>query len=177
MNIKKMTLAMACILSAYAGVAAAATPTVDNITTVHGDVTFTQPSNTVAGIITPVSGLLAMPLIDNTKVASITVAATGATPVLLAYQPTAGKGTIVKKGTAGAEETVTYNGTTTNANTLTLSYGHNQTTNKSVMVGTAWWVTSAAATKSITDDIVLAGDQTVKADTYTISVDVGEYHA
>lgn len=179
MNIKKLVLVAACAMSAYAGVATAAT--VDNQSTVTGEVSFTAPTNSVVGTITPVANLVGGALKNGVKVAHLEVRTAGSAAVNLAWRPTPTVGTF-DSPMSGAHPypVVTYTGKNDPAHHMTVGIGDSDAWSLRA-VGNEFWLASTnqgSDTSSMEESASykLNGDQTIEPDTYIISADVAQYH-
>ncbi|EAX5652415.1 TPA: hypothetical protein ACW2OH_004716 [Salmonella enterica] len=175
MKTEALSLTLTCIISAYAGVASA--NSVTSVSTVSGSVVFIAPADRFSGTISSVPYLSAGTIKDGTKVATVSIKVDGGSSAILAYRFSPGAGSLVKPGGSGEYQSMTFRGMTDN-NKITLAAGRGSGVD--VKVGSGAWVVSGAFNMPMSVDtidlaIVTDGDQKVGADTYLISVDIGEY--
>lgn len=163
-SIKKLIIASALSMMAASCYAGSLVP--NTSTGVSADVNFSNPGQLQAQL-TPVSGLVAGPHKGDEAIATLSVSGSSKQYVVT--------GDYSKPETVGNNSDV-WTVTGKSGNTIKVTFGGVACANKGSLVDGAshkWWV------YNMTDKIAvkLSGSQTVKADTYPVTLHIAEYHA
>lgn len=163
-SIKKLIIASALSMMAASCYAGSLVP--NTSTAVSADVNFSNPGQLQAQL-TPVSGLVAGPHKGDEAIATLSVSGSSKQYVVT--------GDYSKPETVGNNSDV-WTVTGKSGNTIKVTFGGVACANKGSLVDGAshkWWV------YNMTDKIAvkLSGSQTVKADTYPVSLHIAEYQA
>lgn len=163
-SIKKLIIASALSMMAASCYAGSLVP--NTSTGVSADVNFSNPGQLQAQL-TPVSGLVAGPHKGDEAIASLSVSGSSKQYVVT--------GDYSKPETVGNNSDV-WTVTGKSGNTIKVTFGGVACANKGSLVDGAshkWWV------YNMTDKIAvkLSGSQTVKADTYPVTLHIAEYQA
>lgn len=163
-SIKKLIIASALSMMAASCYAGSLVP--NTSTGVSADVNFSNPGQLQAQL-TPVSGLVAGPHKGDEAIATLSVSGSSKQYVVT--------GDYSKPETVGNNSDV-WTVTGKSGNTIKVTFGGVACANKGSLVDGAshkWWV------YNMTDKIAvkLSGSQTVKADTYPVTLYIAEYQA
>lgn len=163
-SIKKLIIASALSMMAASCYAGSLVP--NTSTGVSADVNFSNPGQLHAQL-TPVSGLVAGPHKGDEAIATLSVSGSSKQYVVT--------GDYSKPETVGNNSDV-WTVTGKSGNTIKVTFGGVACANKGSLVDGAshkWWV------YNMTDKIAvkLSGSQTVKADTYPVTLHIAEYQA
>lgn len=163
-SIKKLIIASALSMMAASCYAGSLVP--NTSTGVSADVNFSNPGQLQAQL-TPVSGLVAGPHKGDEAIATLSVSGSSKQYVVT--------GDYSKPETVGNNSDV-WTVTGKSGNTIKVTFGGIACANKGSLVDGAshkWWV------YNMTDKIAvkLSGSQTVKADTYPVTLHIAEYQA
>lgn len=163
-SIKKLIIASALSMMAASCYAGSLVP--NTSTGVSADVNFSNPGQLQAQL-TPVSGLVAGPHKGDEAIATLSVSGSSKQYVVT--------GDYSKPETVGNNSDV-WTVTGKSGNTIKVTFGGEACANKGSLVDGAshkWWV------YNMTDKIAvkLSGSQTVKADTYPVTLHIAEYQA
>lgn len=163
-SIKKLIIASALSMMAASCYAGSLVP--NTSTGVSADVNFSNPGQLQAHL-TPVSGLVAGSHKGDEAIATLSVSGSS--------KQYAVTGDYSKPGTVGNDSDV-WTVTGKSGNTIKVTFGGVACANKGSLVDGAshkWWV------YNMTDKIAvkLSGSQTVKADTYPVTLHIAEYQA
>ncbi|ETE44811.1 Saf-pilin pilus formation protein SafA [Salmonella sp. C3214] len=163
-SIKKLIIASALSMMAASCYAGSLVP--NTSTGVSADVNFSNPGQLQAQL-TPVSGLVAGPHKGDEAIATLSVSGSSKQYVVT--------GDYSKPETVGNNSDV-WTVTGKSGNTIKVTFGGVACANKGSLVDGAshkWWV------YNMTDKIAvkLSGSQTVKADTYPVTLHIAEYQA
>lgn len=163
-SIKKLIIASALSMMAASCYAGSLVP--NTSTGVSADVNFSNPGQLQAQL-TPVSGLVAGPHKGDEAIATLSVSGSSKQYVVT--------GDYSKPETVGNNSDV-WTVTSKSGNTIKVTFGGVACANKGSLVDGAshkWWV------YNMTDKIAvkLSGSQTVKADTYPVTLHIAEYQA
>lgn len=163
-SIKKLIIASALSMMAASCYAGSLVP--NTTTGVSADVNFSNPGQLQAQL-TPVSGLVAGPHNGDEAIATLSVSGSS--------KQYAVTGDYSKPETVGNNSDV-WTVTGKSGNTIKVTFGGVACANKGSLVDGAshkWWV------YNMTDKIAvkLSGSQTVKADTYPVTLHIAEYQA
>lgn len=163
-SIKKLIIASALSMMAASCYAGSLVP--NTSTGVSADVNFSNPGQLQAQL-TPVSGLVAGPHKGDEAIATLSVIGSSKQYVVT--------GDYSKPETVGNNSDV-WTVTGKSGNTIKVTFGGVACANKGSLVDGAshkWWV------YNMTDKIAvkLSGSQTVKADTYPVTLHIAEYQA
>lgn len=163
-SIKKLIIASALSMMAASCYAGSLVP--NTSTGVSADVNFSNPGQLQAQL-TPVSGLVAGPHKGDEAIATLSVSGSSKKYVVT--------GDYSKPETVGNNSDV-WTVTGKSGNTIKVTFGGVACANKGSLVDGAshkWWV------YNMTDKIAvkLSGSQTVKADTYPVTLHIAEYQA
>lgn len=163
-SIKKLIIASALSMMAASCYAGSLVP--NTITGVSADVNFSNPGQLQAHL-TPVSGLVAGSHKGDEAIATLSVSGSSKQYVVT--------GDYSKPETVGNDSDV-WTVTGKSGNTIKVTFGGVACANKGSLVDGAshkWWV------YNMTDKIAvkLSGSQTVKADTYPVTLHIAEYQA
>lgn len=163
-SIKKLIIASALSMMAASCYAGSLVP--NTSTGVSADVNFSNPGQLQAQL-TPVSGLVAGPHKRDEAIATLSVSGSSKQYVVT--------GDYSKPETVGNNSDV-WTVTGKSGNTIKVTFGGVACANKGSLVDGAshkWWV------YNMTDKIAvkLSGSQTVKADTYPVTLHIAEYQA
>lgn len=163
-SIKKLIIASALSMMAASCYAGSLVP--NTSTGVSADVNFSNPGQLQAQL-TPVSGLVAGPHKGDEAIATLSVSGSSKQYVVT--------GDYSKPETVGNNSDV-WTVTGKSGNTIKVTFGGGACANKGSLVDGAshkWWV------YNMTDKIAvkLSGSQTVKADTYPVTLHIAEYQA
>lgn len=163
-SIKKLIIASALSMMAASCYAGSLVP--NTSTGVSADVNFSNPGQLQAQL-TPVSGLVAGPHKGDDAIATLSVSGSSKQYVVT--------GDYSKPETVGNNSDV-WTVTGKSGNTIKVTFGGVACANKGSLVDGAshkWWV------YNMTDKIAvkLSGSQTVKADTYPVTLHIAEYQA
>lgn len=163
-SIKKLIIASALSMMAASCYAGSLVP--NTSTGVSADVNFSNPGQLQAQL-TPVSGLVAGPHKGDEAIATLSVSGSSKQYVVT--------GDYSKPETVGNNSDV-WTVTGKSGNTIKVTFGGVACANKGSLVDGAshkWWV------YNMTDKIAvkLSGSQTVKADTYPVTLRIAEYQA
>lgn len=163
-SIKKLIIASALSMMAASCYAGSFVP--NTSTGVSADVNFSNPGQLQAQL-TPVSGLVAGPHKGDEAIATLSVSGSSKQYVVT--------GDYSKPETVGNNSDV-WTVTGKSGNTIKVTFGGVGCANKGSLVDGAshkWWV------YNMTDKIAvkLSGSQTVKADTYPVTLHIAEYQA
>lgn len=163
-SIKKLIIASALSMMAASCYAGSLVP--NTSTGVSADVNFSNPGQLQAQL-TPVSGLVAGPHKGDEAIARLSVSGSSKQYVVT--------GDYSKPETVGNNSDV-WTVTGKSGNTIKVTFGGVACANKGSLVDGAshkWWV------YNMTDKIAvkLSGSQTVKADTYPVTLHIAEYQA
>lgn len=163
-SIKKLIIASALSMMAASCYAGSLVP--NTSTGVSADVNFSNPGQLQAQL-TPVSGLVAGPHKGDEAIAALSVSGSSKQYVVT--------GDYSKPETVGNNSDV-WTVTGKSGNTIKVTFGGVACANKGSLVDGAshkWWV------YNMTDKIAvkLSGSQTVKADTYPVTLHIAEYQA
>lgn len=163
-SIKKLIIASALSMMAASCYAGSLVP--NTSTGVSADVNFSNPGQLQAQL-TPVSGLVAGPHKGDEAIATLSVSGSSRQYVVT--------GDYSKPETVGNNSDV-WTVTGKSGNTIKVTFGGVACANKGSLVDGAshkWWV------YNMTDKIAvkLSGSQTVKADTYPVTLHIAEYQA
>lgn len=163
-SIKKLIIASALSMMAASCYAGSLVP--NTSTGVSADVNFSNPGQLQAQL-TPVSGLVAGPHRGDEAIATLSVSGSSKQYVVT--------GDYSKPETVGNNSDV-WTVTGKSGNTIKVTFGGVACANKGSLVDGAshkWWV------YNMTDKIAvkLSGSQTVKADTYPVTLHIAEYQA
>lgn len=163
-SIKKLIIASALSMMAASCYAGSLVP--NTSTGVSADVNFSNPGQLQAQL-TPVSGLVAGPHKGDEAIATLSVSGSSKQYVVT--------GDYSKPETVGNNSDV-WTVTGKSGNTIKVTFGGAACANKGSLVDGAshkWWV------YNMTDKIAvkLSGSQTVKADTYPVTLHIAEYQA
>lgn len=163
-SIKKLIIASALSMMAASCYAGSLVP--NTSTGVSADVNFSNPGQLQAQL-TPVSGLVAGPHKGDEAIATLSVRGSSKQYVVT--------GDYSKPETVGNNSDV-WTVTGKSGNTIKVTFGGVACANKGSLVDGAshkWWV------YNMTDKIAvkLSGSQTVKADTYPVTLHIAEYQA
>ncbi|EDY0352621.1 Saf-pilin pilus formation protein SafA [Salmonella enterica subsp. enterica] len=163
-SIKKLIIASALSMMAASCYAGSLVP--NTSTGVSADVNFSNPGQLQAQL-TPVSGLVAGPHKGDEAIATLSVSGSSKQYVVT--------GDYSKAETVGNNSDV-WTVTGKSGNTIKVTFGGIACANKGSLVDGAahkWWV------YNMTDKIAvkLFGSQTVKADTYPVTLHIAEYQA
>lgn len=163
-SIKKLIIASALSMMAASCYAGSLVP--NTSTGVSADVNFSNPGQLQAQL-TPVSGLVAGPHKGDEAIATLSVSGSS--------KQYAVTGDYSKPATVGNNSDV-WTVTGKSGNTIKVTFGGVACANKGSLVDGAshkWWV------YNMTDKIAvkLSGSQTVKADTYPVTLHIAEYQA
>lgn len=163
-SIKKLIIASALSMMAASCYAGSLVP--NTSTGVSADVNFSNPGQLQAQL-TPVSGLMAGPHKGDEAIATLSVSGSSKQYVVT--------GDYSKPETVGNNSDV-WTVTGKSGNTIKVTFGGVACANKGSLVDGAshkWWV------YNMTDKIAvkLSGSQTVKADTYPVTLHIAEYQA
>lgn len=163
-SIKKLIIASALSMMAASCYAGSLVP--NTSTGVSADVNFRNPGQLQAQL-TPVSGLVAGPHKGDEAIATLSVSGSSKQYVVT--------GDYSKPETVGNNSDV-WTVTGKSGNTIKVTFGGVACANKGSLVDGAshkWWV------YNMTDKIAvkLSGSQTVKADTYPVTLHIAEYQA
>lgn len=163
-SIKKLIIASALSMMAASCYAGSLVP--NTSTGVSADVNFSNPGQLQAQL-TPVSGLVAGPHKGDEAIATLSVSSSSKQYVVT--------GDYSKPETVGNNSDV-WTVTGKSGNTIKVTFGGVACANKGSLVDGAshkWWV------YNMTDKIAvkLSGSQTVKADTYPVTLHIAEYQA
>lgn len=163
-SIKKLIIASALSMMAASCYAGSLVP--NTSTGVSADVNFSNPGQLQAQL-TPVSGLVAGPHKGDEAIATLSVSGSSKQYVVT--------GDYSKTETVGNNSDV-WTVTGKSGNTIKVTFGGVACANKGSLVDGAshkWWV------YNMTDKIAvkLSGSQTVKADTYPVTLHIAEYQA
>lgn len=163
-SIKKLIIASALSMMAASCYAGSLVP--NTSTGVSADVNFSNPGQLQAQL-TPVSGLVAGPHKGDEAIATLSVSGSSKQYVVT--------GDYSKPETVGNNSDV-WTVTGKSGNTIKVTFGGVACANKGSLVDGAshkWWV------YNMTDKIAvkLSGSQTVKADTYLVTLHIAEYQA
>ncbi|EJG3984645.1 Saf-pilin pilus formation protein SafA [Salmonella enterica] len=164
-SIKKLIIASALSMMAASCYAGSLVP--NTSTGVSADVNFSNPGQLQAQL-TPVSGLVAGPHKGDEAIATLSVSGSSKQYVVT--------GDYSKPETVGNNSDVWTVTGKKSGNTIKVTFGGVACANKGSLVDGAshkWWV------YNMTDKIAvkLSGSQTVKADTYPVTLHIAEYQA